>query len=75
MRLATFSTEGRIPRVGVELDGEIADLTACDDGPLTLKSVLQQDGWASDVALMIKRAPRVATGEATLHAPVPATAM
>jgi len=75
MRLATFSTDGRIPHVGVELDGEIADLTACDDGPRTLKSLLQQSDWTSDLAPMIKRAPRVPMERATLHAPVPTPAM
>jgi 2-keto-4-pentenoate hydratase/2-oxohepta-3-ene-1,7-dioic acid hydratase in catechol pathway len=75
MRLVTFSTEGRIPHVGVELDGEIADLTACDDGPLTLKSLLQQSDWINDLAPMVKRAPRVPLNTATLHAPVPTPAM
>ena len=75
MRLATFSTEGTDPRVGVELNGEIADLTACDDGPRSLRSLLQQPDWARALAPMIKRAPRVPLGDATLHAPVPTPAM
>jgi len=75
MRLTTFSTEGRIPRVGVELNGEIADLTSCDDGPLSLKSLLQQPDWTSDLAAILKRAPRVSLDKATLHAPVPRPAM
>jgi 2-keto-4-pentenoate hydratase/2-oxohepta-3-ene-1,7-dioic acid hydratase in catechol pathway len=75
MRLATFSTEGQIPRVGVEINGEIADITSCDDGPLALKSLLRQPDWASDLAAMLNRAPRVPLDVVTLHAPVPTPAM
>ena len=75
MRLATFSTEGTDPRVGVVRDDEIADLTACDGGPLTVRSLLQQPDWATDLAPMLKRAPRVPLGAATLHSPIPVPGM
>lgn len=75
MRLATFSTEGTDPRVGVELNGEIADLTACDGGPLALRALLEQPDWAGALAPMLKRAPRVPLDEVTLHPPVPTPAM
>jgi len=75
MRLATYSTEGTDPRVGVVLDGEIADLTACDGGPPTLRSLLQQPNWEDDLAPMLKLAPRVPLDAARLHSPVPTPGM
>ena len=75
MRLATFSTEGTDPRVGAVRDGEIADLTACDGGPPTLTSLLQQPDWATALAPMLTRAPLVPLDAATLHSPVPTPGM
>jgi 2-keto-4-pentenoate hydratase/2-oxohepta-3-ene-1,7-dioic acid hydratase in catechol pathway len=75
MRLATFSAEGTDLRVGAVLDDQIADLTACDGGPPTLRSLLQQPDWAGDLAPMLKRAPRVPLDAVTLHSPVPSPSM
>lgn len=75
MRLATFSTQGTDPHVGVVLDDEIADVTACDGGPPTLRSLLQQPDWSGDLAPMLKRAPLVPLDMATLHSPVPTPGM
>jgi 2-keto-4-pentenoate hydratase/2-oxohepta-3-ene-1,7-dioic acid hydratase in catechol pathway len=75
MRLATFSTEGTDSRIGVVRDGEIADLTACDGGPPTMRSLLQQPDWAGHLASMLKRAPLVPLDAATLHSPVPTPGM
>jgi 2-keto-4-pentenoate hydratase/2-oxohepta-3-ene-1,7-dioic acid hydratase in catechol pathway len=75
MRLATFSTERTDPRVGVVLNGEIADLTACDGGPRSLRSLLGQSDWASAIAPMLERASRVSLDDVTLHSPVPMPAM
>jgi len=75
MRFATFSTEGMVPRVGVKIDDEIADLTACEDGPLALRTFLQHHDWACDIGSMLKRAPRMPLDSVTLHAPIPTPAM
>jgi 2-keto-4-pentenoate hydratase/2-oxohepta-3-ene-1,7-dioic acid hydratase in catechol pathway len=75
MRLATFSAENRIAHVGVILDGEVADLTACDNGPRSLKCLLQQSDWQAGIAAMLKRAPRMTLETVRLHAPVPTPAI
>ena len=75
MRLATFSTQGTDPHVGVVLDDEIADVTAYDGGPPTLRSLLQQPDWSGDLGPMLKRAPLVPLDMATVHSPVPTPGM
>jgi 2-keto-4-pentenoate hydratase/2-oxohepta-3-ene-1,7-dioic acid hydratase in catechol pathway len=72
MRLATFSTDNTPPHVGVVLDDQIADLSACDDGPASLLQLLQRADWAASVPTLLAQAPRLPGDLVRLHAPVPA---
>ncbi|MHC9297499.1 fumarylacetoacetate hydrolase family protein [Mycobacterium sp. LTG2003] len=75
MRLATFSTAGDAPRVGVVLGDEIADVGSGDDGPQSMAALLRRRDWASALTPMLARVPRIPVECAVLRAPVPAPSL
>ncbi len=73
MRLVTFAGERGGDRVGVQLDGELADLSAVDGGPASMLDLLEGagDDLAAAVGRWQARAPRVDAAGVRLRAPVP----
>lgn len=71
MQLATFETDNTAARVGAVLGEEIADLSADEGGPRTLRGLLHHTDWTNQVSALLKSAQRIRLSDATLHAPVP----
>lgn len=71
MQIGTFETDGVPPRVGVVLGDEIADLTAVDGIPNSVRKLLRRSDWADLLPALLSKAPRVALDAVRLRAPVP----
>lgn len=71
MHLVTFDTDDTAARVGAVLGEEIADLSADDAVPATLRALLHRTDWIDRASALTKSAPRIPLSEATLQAPVP----